>query len=337
METPELFKKTTSPIKLNSCFVLMPFRAEYDEIYQDIIKPLLEEMGYHCLRADEIYGSRAIVQDIWEHIQISGLIIADMTDRNPNVFYELGLSHACGKNVILITQSIEDVPFDLRHLRCVVYKQTLRGLIELKEKLKKTISQDLSYSKIPIDILADKFLGGFDAKRIVFSMNFSGFRGEQTSGEEDYSIVPTKSNIEEFYKKLQVSGRVASGEADKGLLKINKIFPGMYLMSLDFFNPLEKNKEGNFKLKYLLENCFGAEHEFWFYNIEVPTQCLQTIFTFPEENSVTNFRVYSKSDEREVLLDSQAKCIVKDQKTIFVWEGFDLMPPDCFVFRWTWR
>ncbi len=337
ISTSEIFKRTTSPVRTNTCFVLMPFREEYDEIYQDILKPLFEEMGYHCLRADEIYGSRSIVQDIWEHIQTSGLIVADMTGRNPNVFYELGLSHATGKNVILITQSIEDVPFDLRHLRCIVYKHTLRGLVELREALRKTVSQDSSYSKIPLELLSDKFLGGFTAERIALTMKFDGFRGQKADVEEKYRIVPTRSDTEQFYKKLQVDGKISEGEVDRGLLKIRTIFPGMYLISVDFPEPLKKAKEAEFTLRYSLEDCFGSEAEFWFYNIEVTISLLQTTFHFPKDTDVRDFKVFSRVNSQESLFESQAKCLLKGQDTVFVWEGMNLTPPNCCVFRWAWK
>ena len=64
-----------------------------------------------------------------------------MTDRNPNVFYETGVAHTVGKEVILITQSMNDVPFDLKHLRCIVYDYTPRGIQFLESNLKNTIDQ----------------------------------------------------------------------------------------------------------------------------------------------------------------------------------------------------
>ena len=66
-----------------------------------------------------------------------------MTDRNPNVFYELGIAHALQKEVVLITQDINDVPFDLRHFRCVVYEDSIAGAESLTEGLKGTIEQIL--------------------------------------------------------------------------------------------------------------------------------------------------------------------------------------------------
>jgi hypothetical protein len=123
----------------NLCFVLMPFVKEMDPIYTDHIKPAVESEGIACQRADEIVGTNIITFDIWEKINRSRIIIADLTNMNPNVFYEIGLAHALGKEVILIAQTMNDVPFDLKSLRCIVYSFTPRGMKELETTLVKTI------------------------------------------------------------------------------------------------------------------------------------------------------------------------------------------------------
>ena len=64
-----------------SCFVLMPFRDPFDQIYSEIIKPCVEENGLECTRADEIYSSRPVMSDIWNEINNASIIIAEMTGR----------------------------------------------------------------------------------------------------------------------------------------------------------------------------------------------------------------------------------------------------------------
>ena len=64
----------------------------------------------------------SVVEQIWEQISKSRVLLADLTDKNPNVFYELGLAHAANKPVVFTSARIEDVPFDLRHLRVIVYE-----------------------------------------------------------------------------------------------------------------------------------------------------------------------------------------------------------------------
>lgn len=121
----------------NLCFVLMPFNKEFDSIYNSVIKPCVVNLGFDCKRADEIFSTKVIISDIQECIQNSKFLITDLTGRNPNVFYELGFAHALKKEVILITQSKEDVPFDVQHIRYIKYN--IEDLGKLKDALIKTI------------------------------------------------------------------------------------------------------------------------------------------------------------------------------------------------------
>lgn len=105
----------------NSCFVVMPFHALFEAQYEKIIKPAIEEAGLVCVRGDEIYTRQAIVQDIWHSMRKARLVVAELSGRNPNVMYEIGLAHAIGKPIILLTRNEDDVPFDLRALRYVYY------------------------------------------------------------------------------------------------------------------------------------------------------------------------------------------------------------------------
>jgi hypothetical protein len=122
------------------CFVLMPFADRFQPIYDDHIRPEVQRARLRCERADEIRGTSLITWDIWEKINRARFLIADLTDRNPNVFYELGLAHAISKDVILLTQSMDFVPFDLKALRCIVYEFTPRGVQLLEKRLSETIS-----------------------------------------------------------------------------------------------------------------------------------------------------------------------------------------------------
>jgi len=104
------------------CFVLMPFGSPFDGYYQKIIKPAAAKAGLDALRSDEIYSAKPIIHDIWSKIWQARVIVADVTNKNPNVNYELGLCHALGIPTIIITRNIDDVPFDYRHRRCITYK-----------------------------------------------------------------------------------------------------------------------------------------------------------------------------------------------------------------------
>ena len=83
------------------------------------------------------------MDDVFSAIVQSRLVICDLTDRNANVLYETGLAHALNNDVIMITQNMDDIPFDLRHFRVVKYLPNKEGLSKLTEDLKKTILETL--------------------------------------------------------------------------------------------------------------------------------------------------------------------------------------------------
>ncbi len=116
-------------------FVIMPFKPELKEVYEHIIKPAVEECGFTCIRADECSEGGNINRTIIEYLYKSDVVIADLTGLNPNVFYELGIAHSLGNKAVMITQNIEEVPFDVRNYQIIVYKQTIGGAAGLKEDL----------------------------------------------------------------------------------------------------------------------------------------------------------------------------------------------------------
>ena len=124
-------------------FVLMPFAEEMRDIYDRNISRAVSDVNLQVGRADDIFGPGSIMKDIWSAIHGARVVIADCTGRNPNVFYEIGLAHAIGRNTILISQSLDDVPFDLRHLRVIVYKYTPPGMEVFEKALMKTIREIL--------------------------------------------------------------------------------------------------------------------------------------------------------------------------------------------------
>lgn len=103
------------------CFVMTPFGDWYDQYYSEIHKPAIEAAELKPRRADDLYGPSPIIRDIWALIRECHVGLADLTHRNPNVLYELGLAHAITKPVVLVSETLEDVPFDLRALRTITY------------------------------------------------------------------------------------------------------------------------------------------------------------------------------------------------------------------------
>lgn len=135
--------------RFNQCFVIMPFsdthsctEVEWNDIFDNTIRPAVMEAGlsYECSRASLAVGN--IIRDILDNINRADVVIADMTDRNPNVFYELGVRHALRDITILITQNINDVPFDLRHYAIIQYEwKTKRGRDAFKGKVRDVLAQ----------------------------------------------------------------------------------------------------------------------------------------------------------------------------------------------------
>ncbi len=123
-------------------FVLMPFNEEFDDIYKYGIKGAAEDANAYAERVDEQLYDEGILDRIFNQINKADVIVADMTGRNANVFYEVGYAHALGKIVLLLTQNVDDIPFDLKHRPHTVYAgriQTLRE--ELSQKLIWAISE----------------------------------------------------------------------------------------------------------------------------------------------------------------------------------------------------
>jgi hypothetical protein len=113
---------------------MMPFDAGFNAVY-DSIRQAADNVGLRCRRADDIWENAAIIQDVVALIDRSRVVVCDCTGRNPNVFYEAGIAHTLGREVILITQNPHDIPFDLRYLRHIRYLDNTEGRGALTEAL----------------------------------------------------------------------------------------------------------------------------------------------------------------------------------------------------------
>ncbi|MBV4537226.1 hypothetical protein [Pseudomonas urmiensis] len=120
-------------VDTNLLSAMMPF-AGFDNVWT-AIQQVAEFSLMTAQRADSIWEHQEIIQDIVSLIDRSAVIIGDCSGRNANVFYEIGIAHALGKQVILITQNPEDIPFDLAHLRNIRYHNNGEGIERLKTEL----------------------------------------------------------------------------------------------------------------------------------------------------------------------------------------------------------
>jgi hypothetical protein len=112
-------------------FVLTPFNEKYTEQYS-VINRLVTSLGFKCSKGDDSNISSNILGHIAEQIAKSRLVIANISGRNPNVFYELGIAHALGKPVIIVSESLSDIPFDINSSRILAFDDEIDLEIKLK-------------------------------------------------------------------------------------------------------------------------------------------------------------------------------------------------------------
>lgn len=119
--------------KAKTCFVIMPIadhdsydKGHFDRVYEYLIKPACDKAGYIPIRADDNKASNMIMFDILKKIMECDMAICDLSSKNANVFYELGLRQAFNKKTILITDGRESAPFDIAAFRYVRYNPSLR-------------------------------------------------------------------------------------------------------------------------------------------------------------------------------------------------------------------
>jgi hypothetical protein len=135
---PQVFTIPKKKVDNNLVSVMMPFSKDFQDVY-DSIKLSCENANMICQRADNVWKNSMIIQDIFELIFTSSIVVADFSTRNPNVFYEVGIAHTLGKHVIPIAQSMDDIPFDLHHHRVLVYHNNNEGRNELSKTLSSRI------------------------------------------------------------------------------------------------------------------------------------------------------------------------------------------------------
>ena len=124
-----------------TCFVIMPFAKDFTPTFKAIQRSIEANLGFQCTRTDELLGGGHIIVDILRGISSCELVIADVTGKNPNVYYELGIAHMSKpvEKVILLSQSAEEIPFDLRQFRHIIYKPGTVGLKALSRMLEHAV------------------------------------------------------------------------------------------------------------------------------------------------------------------------------------------------------
>lgn len=127
-------------------FVAMQFSEPYNEVYRDAIEPLVKEIGFEPLRIDDVYGPGIIINDIINNLSESTIVLAEISEKNANVYYELGLAHAFGKPTLLMATKGTSLPFDVGSHRTIFYENTIAGRTKLQNSLRHSLMSLLGRS-----------------------------------------------------------------------------------------------------------------------------------------------------------------------------------------------
>ena len=138
---PNVFQVPESTtIETDLVAVMMPFNAAFDSVHEGIHRACAAA-GYRCLRVDDIWEESTVIQDIFNLIFRAHVVVVDFTGKNPNVMYETGIAHTLGKHVVPISQSLDDVPFDMAHHRILKYLPNGEGIAAMVGKLADKLRQ----------------------------------------------------------------------------------------------------------------------------------------------------------------------------------------------------
>ena len=130
------------------CYVIMPFSPtkrikNWDSVYQNLFKPVIEEskFGYKCERSEIRNG--AFTKDIVQNLKTAYLVLADITDLNPNVMWELGVRHTLSQRTIMVARedAIDEIPSDVRGYGVIAYPSDITGFKKFKEELTKVLEK----------------------------------------------------------------------------------------------------------------------------------------------------------------------------------------------------
>ncbi|MFC1822996.1 hypothetical protein ACFL9T_09840 [Thermodesulfobacteriota bacterium] len=194
------------------CFLISPIGKEgtevfnkFKEIHEYVIKPAVKNTDYdlQVIRADEIDRSGSFIKDILESLLSSFIVIADLTNQNPNVFYELGVRHSLSPRTILIAQSMEEVPSDLREYRTIVYDNTAKGLKLFSDRLKNYIQDIHEEPNRPDNPVLDRLGGIIDERTLSLENQVSELKSELNSVLTKGTKPKTKPTKESAYDRIR--------------------------------------------------------------------------------------------------------------------------------------
>lgn len=137
--SPSVFQVPAEGVQEDLVSVMMPFDGKFKPVYE-AIQQACKENGLRCKRADDIWANSTIIQDIFDLIFLSSIVVVDFTGKNPNVMYETGIAHTLGKHVVPMSQAMADVPFDLQQHRVLTYLGNTEGVAKMKAELSRRLA-----------------------------------------------------------------------------------------------------------------------------------------------------------------------------------------------------
>lgn len=201
--TPTCFNGVDSEMSSEhkpKAFVIMPFDAEARPVYEDFIRPTLDGLGFDVSRADDLLNQQNILRDILSSIASADLLVADLTDSNSNVYYELGLAHALSKPVILLGQDIEEIPFDIRSYRLIIYDTHFARIKDAKEAFEECtrgfLTGEVTFGNPVADFLGLKVEGQRRSRRGKTN------RAEEEDAPDDRGLIDHVEDLEKRYGEL---------------------------------------------------------------------------------------------------------------------------------------
>lgn len=201
-------------------------RRAADGLISSVLKPLLSELGYETHVAHEISLTGSITRQVVEHILEDDLVVANLSELNPNVMYELAVRHCTGKPVVAIAEVGTRLPFDIADERTIFYTNDMRGVMELTPALRKMIQvvgakseQDNPVLRVRQNRALLDSLDQGDAKTILIerldgieavlrNLSFSSRRkvnssfGESVSGKIILTVEGSEENVNLFAQAL---------------------------------------------------------------------------------------------------------------------------------------
>ncbi len=255
-------------------FVLMPFSANFDDVYEVGIKAACKDAGAYCERVDEQMFTDSILERIFNQIAKADVIVADMTGRNPNVFYETGYAHALNKAVILLTSHAKDIPFDLKHYPHIVYEGKIANL---KAQLERKIRWCVENPKNPLSSVDLNLQFSIDGKPIseaptveinrarycYFTIGINNLSGKVIKPETFNLAVILPAKAQFHNPNILSAAQVPDGSYIYTLEHIHNIFPfGWSSIKVEFELHRVEDRPLNLTLRFFTELGF-KDHSFF--------------------------------------------------------------------------